>query len=497
MNKLIVSMTRLSAAVTLFAVDQIEKSVNVMNGGGEGMTKAVEGIETTLNSLTDILADKMDEKKKTTLKSVTRATEETVKRTLDSVDVMVPREAFDGTTQLVERTRDVAAAWIGKAFEKATDGLQPTPAMLSMISKVLPTMTRAISLGIPGRDSEVAWRTAKNTAEIIQLVVNVSTVLPPHGTYKPLGGLVDKCYDMGTFPSVWSVEGLGHYYGDTFFERNITPENILTDPELESIPAKSMTMLHAGIGLSFAQQHLTKITAKSPAAEIKKTVKHIIALDKNNSRKGYAGCAIESLGLVARNFHGLPMMLAVADALEALEPELLGYLWRGAGRAAYFSAPNFIPGWKTPWRAVQMCREEPPHDMGRRNMLAGFAWAATVVNMRHPIVMETILKYHGTEFSETDAFSNGCMSSMVMRYDTSPDDPNIDHFVKYHLSSSDHKLHQQWNHLVKEPCERAIHTVHPVLKETKHLEEVFHYQDLDALVERLKKHPKGKGAKDE
>src|ERR1019366_8388407 len=129
--------------------------------------------------------------------------------------------------------------------------------------------------------------------------------------------------------------------------------------------------------------------------------------------------------------------IAVCVALQEVDPPRLGYPVEGC---------EGLPA--------------PPHDLGRRNMVAGFAWAATVVNMRHPIVMETILKYQGEAFADNGAFSNGVTSSMIMRYDTSPDDPNIDRFINYRPRSSDAKLLRLWDRLVKEPCERAVQEVY-------------------------------------
>ena len=364
--------------------------------------------------------------------------------------------------------------------------MPPNPKVLALMSHALPPATGAISLFIPGRDSRIAWRNAMNTAEIIRMVVNVGTLLPPHGQQVPLKELVDRCYAQGTFPAVWLVEGLGHYYADLWYERNEVPKDVLTDPKLHDVPAKSMTMLHAGVGLSIAHQTLLKLPPESSHEEYCKAVSRIVELCKQSSRKGYTGAALESIGLVARNFHGLAVMKAVHRALAEVDPDSVGYLFRGAGRAVYFSAPNFIPGWRTPWRAMALTQEEPPNENGRRNMRAGFAWAATVVNMRHPIIMETILKYHGAELSADDAFSNGIMSSLIMRYDTSPDDPYVERFCNYRPVASDPKIVEWWNRLVKAPAEKALKEYYPVLKETNHLEEVFHYQDLGKLVRRLK-----------
>jgi hypothetical protein len=364
--------------------------------------------------------------------------------------------------------------------------MPPNPKVLALMSHALPPATGAISFFIPGRDSKIAWRNAMNTAEIIRMVVNVGTTLGFEGERVPLRELVERCYATGTFPSVWLVEGLGHYYADLWYERNETPKDVLTDPQLHDLPAKSMTMLHAGIGLSFAHQTLLKVAPNSSHEEYRKAVSHIVELCKQSSRPGYTGAALESIGLVARNFHGLTVMKAVHRALAEVDPDSVGYLFRGAGRAVYFSAPNFIPGWRTPWRAMALTQQEPSDEQGRRNMRAGFAWASTVVNMRHPIIMETILKHHGAELSADDAFSNGVMSSLMMRYDTSPDDPYVERFCNYRPASSDAKVVEWWNRLVKGPAEKALQEYYPVLQETNHLEEVFRYQDLGKLVKRLK-----------
>jgi hypothetical protein len=244
-------------------------------------------------------------------------------------------------------------------------------------------------------------------------------------------------------------------------------------------------MLHAGMGLSIAHQSLMKLPPNSAPDVVRETVSRIVSLSKQCSRSGYTGAALESIGLVARNFHGLAVMRSVDQAMRQVDPDLIGYIWRGAGRAVYFSAPNFIPGWRTPWRAMKLTQREPADETGRRNMLAGFAWAATVVNMRHPIVMETILKYHGEELSSNDAFSNGVMSSLIMRYDTSPDDPNIAAFCRYRPSRPGSREAIWWDQLVGEPARRALEEYYPVLKQANQLQEVFRYQDLGALVGRL------------
>ncbi|HEY3132559.1 MAG TPA: hypothetical protein VGL91_24130 [Acidobacteriota bacterium] len=366
-------------------------------------------------------------------------------------------------------------------------GIEEKPAMspvvLAFAKHVMPQLVWVLSVFIPGRDSAVARKNAQNNAYIMELVARVTSILPPRGTYVPLVELVEKCYAMGSFPALWAVEGLGHYYGDTFYDRGEPLSNLLTDPKVTGLPSKSLTMLHAGIGLAFADHGLKHLTPESPAAQIRKALTEFLDHCRNSSREGYAGAAIESLGLVTRFFHGLKMAFAVDRHLSELSPQSVGYFWHGAGRAIYFLPPNLLPGLGTPWRAVIACHREPPHELARQNMLAGLAWATTLVNMRQPKIMASMLKYHGKEFVDDDAFSNGVVSATIMRYDTSPDDPYIAPFLTYR--PSDPGLANVWDDLISTPCRDGIDRLHGVLKEHRSLEAVFQYQSLTGVVDKL------------
>src|SRR3990172_1164865 len=82
--------------------------------------------------------------------------------------------------------------------------------------------------------------------------------------------------------------------------------------------------------------------------------------------------------------------------------------------------------------------------LGRRNAAAGFAWAITLVNMRFPIIMETLLKYHGEEFLKDDAFANGVMSSLIMLYDITPDDSVLAAYRQHRTAASDARVAELW-----------------------------------------------------
>jgi hypothetical protein len=359
------------------------------------------------------------------------------------------------------------------------------PLVVIIVKYLMPPVAWLLSLFIPHRSSRIAVREARNKAWIMGLVSPVEKMFPPKGNYLPLPELVDRCYAMGSFPALWAVEGLGNYYAETFRERKLELKNLLTDPALDSLPARSLTMLHAGIGLSFAKRSLEGLSHRSPATQLREALERFVQLCTNSSRRGYRGAAFESLGLVTLILHSPEMASALDRELAAIEPEAASFMWRGAGRALYFHPRNFIPGFRCPWRGFEMSRRIAPHEMARRNLYAGIAWAMTVVNMRDPEVMESALLYQGPADPDRDVFVNGIMSAIIMRYDTSPEDPNIKSFVEHRPDAGNSLLCRLWNDVVRVPSETAINVIYPVLVQNRRLEEVFHFRSLQDLCSEL------------
>ncbi len=358
-----------------------------------------------------------------------------------------------------------------------------------LVKYILPYVSWFVSIIVPGRKASIALQEGKNKSWTMSLVNNLEQGFPPLGTFDPmkeLKGLVEKCYAIGLFPSVWAVEGLGLYHVEAARANKLPLKNLLTNPALESLPLCSMSMLHAGIGLSFARSCLTGLTATSTRAELKKALEEFIELCRVNSRPGYAGCAFESLGLVSLILHNPEMARALDRELAEIDPVVATYMWRGAGRALYFHPKNFVPSFKSPWRGIEMSRQIAPHETARKNLRAGIAWPTTIVNMGYPQVMESVLLHQGENFPDRDMFINGMTSSMVMRYDTSPDDPYIKSFIEHKPDPGNKLLCRLWERDVKASCEMAVNVIHPALKANNAIEEVFHYQSLPDLVTRLK-----------
>jgi hypothetical protein len=318
--------------------------------------------------------------------------------------------------------------------------------------------------------------------QVFCLVLNVNEILGvPSAPPFPLYELLAKAYALEPFPALWAVEGLGRAYGDSFFAQGITPSGILTGPEAAALPPKSLLMMHAGIGLSFAKTRLDALPRGAPFAELRATVADVVHLCRTNSRPGDLGAAYESIGLVTHEFHS-DLTAAVDSALREVAPEVVDYYWHGVGRAIYFSPINFLPC--SDWEMFESARRMAPDERARLNAVAGLAWAYTLVSQRQPtITADLLVGPHGTQLLADGAFTNGIASSAMMRFDTTPGAHLNEPFLGYRPASP--QVAALWDQLVRIPGETALTDYYPVLREKDRLGDIFCYRDLAAFVAGL------------
>jgi hypothetical protein len=361
--------------------------------------------------------------------------------------------------------------------------------MMKAAFDVMQQSADTLGLLTQGQAGYVVWQEFKNKLQAFSLFEHVDSALNlPLGIYVPLIELVEKTSALESYPAIWATEGAGHYYAETIWEQNRVPHNLFRDGKASALPATSMTALHAGMGLSFANRALATIKSQSLVSEVHNAIQKFVALCEDNSRRGYFGAAYESLGLVARNLY--PHMVGIIDRhLSEMDHDLLGYFWHGVGRALYFAPTNFLPCSSSPWRAVEMSERESPHELGRLNALAGLAWALTLVNIRQPEILEAFLKCHGDRLADSDAFSNGVMSSIIIWRHSAMNDSYITQLLQYQPDPSHARLVDLWNSQVRGPCEEAFQQCYDELKEHDCLGELFRYQSLPKLVAQLGRGP--------
>jgi hypothetical protein len=333
-------------------------------------------------------------------------------------------------------------------------------------------------------DAPLATAELRAKAEVICLVLDVAKLLDvPETPPFPLYELLGRAYALDPFQTLWAVEGLGHEYGDSFFNQGVTPDAILRDARTSALPARSLTMLNAGIGLSFAMHQLKRTGAWTPEPQLRCLVEEDVRLCRENAREGYVGAAFENLGLATRSFHGY-LVPAVDRILRQVAPEALGYYWHGVGRAVFFDPVNLLPG--SDGLLFEMAARLAPDETARLNAVAGAAWGYVLVTQRDPrIAAELLIGPYGERLAEDGAFANGVASAMMMRFDMTPDAPFTQPFLQHRPSPPNPRLAALWDRLVRIPGETALAVYYPVIKRHDRLGDIFEYRDLAAFVARL------------
>jgi|GEM_PF-62872 len=374
------------------------------------------------------------------------------------------------------------------AVAAAFDFLNPqawTPANILRLSSTFAGQAARISQLFTSPETvRLAWQELQNKIGVVLLVRNLSSVLGiSPGEHIDLPRAVERAYSLAPFQALWAVEGLGHDYAASMWQHG--PQQGLLRKENADVPESSLLMLHAGLGLFLADSLLgsgtpTLVTSSS-SSQFRTVIGEFVHLARQNSRQGYLGPAIESLGLVTREVD--PDMVGHVDAaLNEVAPELSGYYWHGIGRALYFSRHYFLPVLSTVWSGIP---GEARTLAQQQSAMAGLAWAVVLVNMRHPEILETMLQNNIADSPFQDAFANGVASSILMRRDTTPDDPAIAPFCGHHPTNK--CVSSLWSRLVSLPCSEALKKYYPVLREHHALEQVFRRQDLAALVAQLQR----------
>ena len=335
-----------------------------------------------------------------------------------------------------------------------------------------------ISALTPGDNLQNTWAILRNTLQVLSFVNDTAAGLDSDSQELNLADEVDRAYAAGgNYEALWLIEGLGEEYADRNWVPAAPVRGLLSAGSAVQLPARSMLMLHAGMGIAFARRTANALTPYSSEAEFTYALKQFIRLVGDNARQGYEGPVYESLGLVTRSWY--PELLAAIDrALWGIDVNVLEYFWHGVGRAVYFSPQYLIPG------ASAFCGigSEAPHQLAFENGTAGVAWAFTLVNIRQPEILLHLVKNLPESFTRDGAFTSGVISTCIMALDTLPDDPNVHRLCCCQPLGTDSGLTAEWERLVRGPCNRAVDYYYPLLKSRGQLSEIFRYRDPQALL---------------
>ena len=347
-----------------------------------------------------------------------------------------------------------------------------------VVKYLLPALAWLRSIPMPGARSQDVFREARSKACVMELVNNVDRTLGPALQSPSLNAQLKACYALENFEALFAVEGLGFHLAEELDRRGSPGAAILTGDQTASVPSKSLSMLHAGIGISFARQSFEGFGAHDSSDSLGRSLERFRSLCEKASQPGYLGCALESLGIPTVILHGLQMPGRLHSIWSRSDPIANECMWRGVGRALYFSPKNFVPR-RSRWPGFALADALAPDATARLNMHAGMAWAITMVNLRDPHVMESVLRERANADPEArSAFVSGVVSARLIRHDTTPDDPLVDAFVAHR--PHDETTSRLWEHDIAVPCRTAMRDVYPVLRASGGLDTLFRYQQLDS-----------------
>ncbi len=325
--------------------------------------------------------------------------------------------------------------------------LTPGP-MLKAATEMMLEATDILRHIAPGTGSRMAWQELHNKLQAFYLFRYADSILGlNNGTNLSLDQMVARSRSLGPCLSVWAMEGIGHYRARAFFATS-TPPRALLCGHGDNLPDESLVPLHAGMGLALAEALLAYGHGASALAET------FVHLCRNNSRPDYWLAAVEALGLVARNLY--PGSLTPLDHhFSQTDQELLACFWHGVGRGSYFSLDNSLPYWSQPWEAFDFCIKRPAHELGRSNAVAGFIWALTLVNLRHPEIIAAFLEQKGGQAANHRALVNGIFSALCAWHISAPHDISVQLLCEYRPTPGP-LADQLWEFYVRRPAREAL-----------------------------------------
>jgi hypothetical protein len=344
--------------------------------------------------------------------------------------------------ELVEAMMEVSSAMtafgarqFAAAFGEATSRLAVGNAL-----RLLQQSAGIAGAVLPG-DAGLEWRELANKLEAFEGFQRAGRV----------GALLERP-GLGTYGSLWAAEGLGFAHA-----RNGWAAGPRGRSAIPLIP------LQTGAALAFAGRLL----------DHQEGLERWLALWEEQARPGFRDLAVEALGLVARNLYPQRLDRLAAD-LRALDPGLDEPFWHGVGRGLYFAPTHAMPWSGAFARALEKAWREPPHEPGRLNAVAGLAWAFTLVNLRHPEILDDGLERSGAWIGSAEAFANGVASAVLIWYGAVGQEGHLDAFLAYRPVSGHREA--RWHELVLSPCREALRRTGPHLQEDATLAGLFRFR---------------------
>jgi hypothetical protein len=266
----------------------------------------------------------------------------------------------------------------------------------------------------------------------------------------PAEGIRSAQDRLGHEQAVWAGEGVGYELLVRRCRTGRTTRDLFAGPG-DDVPPGAWTVLHTGMGMALAERWLERIPAAPAPGSLKERLEEHLQLCREAARTDYAELAFEPLGLVTRLLRG-DLVPSLGEQLDRIGSVWSDLFWHGVGRGLYFLPRNLAPGRSAPWAGLEMCREEPHHEAARRNAVAGFAWAVTLVNLRRPEVVESFLGHHLEGEDPRDPVAQGVVSALLLWHETTDGSREVRQFLGHVAAPERRSL---WQGVVRGPFGEA------------------------------------------
>jgi hypothetical protein len=332
------------------------------------------------------------------------------------------------------------------------------PAALAALA-ALRRSAATLAAAAPGSRGRLRWRELGNKLEAYEIFRHGEMQARSAGRALPLASLVELADEPVPYRRLWRLEGLAYGHAEERAAHAAHAANVAEPRDwlragAAGLPAASLIALHFGIGLSLARR-LLAASARAPAAELRRGLAAYVAGCRELALPGHAAMLLEAVGFIAC------LRLArrageVASELARLDEEAHACFWHGLGRALYFQ-PRHAPPWPgTPRRLCAAVAREAPAGEGRENALAGLAWAVTLVNLRHPRVLEDLLASQPPWVAASPGFAHGVGAAVFVWHDCTPHDPYLAAWRRHRPEPAGGELARRWERQVSGPAEQAL-----------------------------------------
>jgi hypothetical protein len=298
-------------------------------------------------------------------------------------------------------------------------------------------------------EARAAWLELRNKVETFRAFEHVDALLGVRVDEHGLADLVSRAARLPPPLSVWAAEGVAYHTSAAQCRRSATLDFL---DGADTVPSWSWVPLHAGMGAAVAAHVLDAVRDDPSDAHLDDAIADFFDLCARNADPGHIDVALEALGFTARAMFG-ELLPRLERLVRAKYPALTPLVRHGAGRAVYFAPSSALPLADTRRRTLDELVDTPATDLERTNTIAGFAWAATLVNLRHPAVLEPLAS-EAARLAVVAPFARGIHDALAVWRRCAPGDLALARFETH--VPADPRRREPWARLISAATPRHV-----------------------------------------